>query len=64
MDPKCQGEIAVLLLKHIVRKKGIYLSPDDKREIGNIAKEIGIPVEELKQFAKPIVQELLDECLK
>jgi len=62
MDPKRQGEIALQLVKHLMRKRGITLSQDNMRDFGNVAKAIGVPVEELKQFAKPLMQELLDEC--
>ncbi len=63
MDPKRQGEIALKLVKHLLRKRGgITLSQDNMREFGNVAKAIEVPVEELKQFAKPLMQELLDEC--
>ena len=54
MDPKRQGEIALKLVKHLLRKRGVTL--------GNVAKAIEVPVEELKQFAKPLMQEILDEC--
>jgi len=62
MDPKRQGEIALQLVRHLMRKRGITLSQENMREFGNVAKAIGVSVEELKQFAKPLVQELLDEC--
>ena len=62
MDPKRQGEIALKLVKHLLRKRGTTLSQDNMREFGNVAKVIEVPVEELKQFAKPLMQELLDEC--
>jgi hypothetical protein len=62
MDPKRQGEIALKLVKHLLRKRGITLSHDNMREFGNVAKAIGVTVEELRQFAKPLMQELLDEC--
>ena len=61
MDPKRQGEIALKLVKYLVRKRGITLSQDNMREFGNVAKAIEVPVEELKQFAKPLMQEVLDE---
>ena len=55
MDPKRQGEIALKLVKQLMRKRGIQLSQDNMREFGNIAKAIEVPVE-LKQFAKPLMQ--------
>lgn len=62
MDPKKQGEIALLLLKYLMRDHGIKLSLNNMRELGNLAMHIGISPEELKQFAKPLLQEFLDEC--
>lgn len=62
MDPKRQGEIALKLVKHLLHKRGVTLSQDNMREFGNVAKAIEVPVEELKQFAKPLMQELFDEC--
>jgi len=62
MDPKRQGEIALKLVKYYMREHGVRLSQDNMRDSGNVAKAIGVPIEELKQFAKPLMQELLDEC--
>ncbi|HDY89101.1 MAG TPA: hypothetical protein ENH82_13430 [bacterium] len=62
MDPKRQGEIALKVVKHLMRKRGITLSQSNTREVGNVAKEIEVPVKELKQFARLLTQELLDEC--
>jgi len=62
MDPKRQGEIALKLVKFYMREKGITLSQNNMRKLGNISKAIGVPIEELKQFAKPLAQELIEEC--
>lgn len=62
MDPTRQGEIALKLVKYLMHKRGVTLSQENMREFGNIAKATGVSVQELKQFAKPLVQELLDEC--
>ena len=64
MDPKRQGEIALAILKYMMREKGIHLSPNNRRELGNLAKATDVSVEELKAFGKPLVQELLDDCFK
>jgi hypothetical protein len=61
MDPKRRGEIALKVVKLLMRKRGVTLSQNNMREFGNLAKEVGVSVEELKQFAQPLVQELLDE---
>ncbi len=62
MSRERQGEIALKVLKYMLRQRGVTLSPDKMREFGNLAKETGIPVDELKTFAKPIFQEMLDDC--
>lgn len=62
MTPQRQGEIALKVLEHLVCRRGITLSQNVMRQLGNTAKEIGISSDELKEFAKPIMQKLLDEC--
>ncbi|MCX6744678.1 MAG: hypothetical protein NTX82_04100 [Candidatus Parcubacteria bacterium] len=59
-----QGEIAILCLKHILRKKGFLVNDQIKREIGNQAKEIGVDPEELKIFLRPLIQEILNKALE
>jgi hypothetical protein len=54
-------KIAKGLLKYIMRQRGITLKPEAKRDLGNAAKAIGVSVEELKEFARPLVQEMVDE---
>lgn len=61
MDQIRQGEIALKLIKHRIRKQGIQLSKSTMREFGNLAKEINVSIEELKQFTRPLLQELIDE---
>jgi hypothetical protein len=56
-----KGEISLRVLKYILRKKGFNLAPEKKREFGQLAKDIGVPLPELLQFAKPLAQELLDD---
>ncbi|PIS39957.1 MAG: hypothetical protein COT32_02275, partial [Candidatus Nealsonbacteria bacterium CG08_land_8_20_14_0_20_36_22] len=60
MDEKRKGEIALVLLKYRMGREGIRLTPDIKRDFGNIAKETGIPQDELKEFVKIFVEELLE----
>ncbi len=62
MDQKRQGEIAVKLVKYFMRKHGVALLQNNMRELGNVAKAIEVSYGELKQFAKPLMQELIDEC--
>jgi hypothetical protein len=61
MDPKRQGEIALMVLKYLLRKQGIELSRNKMRETSGLAKAIGISVEELKQFVQPLVEEFMRE---
>jgi len=62
MDISRQGEIALLYLKNKIRKDGVKISPNMKREIGNTAKAIGISVEEATEFSEIIVRELVEEA--
>ncbi len=62
MDAARQGEIALRVLKYIVEKSGVHVSKDKIRELGDIAKKIDVPLDELKAFAKPILQEAFDKC--
>jgi hypothetical protein len=61
MDDIRKGQIALLLIKHQLREKGVRLTPNFKREIGNEAKAIGISIEEAMEFVEPIVRELVEE---
>ena len=62
MDAKRQGEIAVKYVKYYMRKEGIQFSLNSIRRF--CAEEIGISVEELKDFIRPLAQEVLDEALR
>ena len=59
-----KGQIAIKVLKFKMFKDGIRLSKDTPREFSNAAKELGVPVEEFKEFAKEITQECLDKVFK
>ncbi len=61
MDEKRKGELAILFLKHQLRQKGVRLTPNLKREIGNEAKAIGVEVEEAAEFVEIIIRELVEE---
>jgi len=56
-----KGEIALMLLKMRVRTDGIRLGKNTRREVGNTAKEIGIPFEEAIEFMEGLAQELMVE---
>lgn len=55
------GEIALLLLKMKFRTEGIRIGKNSRREIGNTAKEIGIPFEEALEFTEVLTKELMVE---
>jgi hypothetical protein len=61
MDEKRKGEIALLCLKYRTEKEGVRLALDKMRDFGNIAKEIGVPFDELKEFMRMVIQELVDK---
>ncbi len=65
MDSKRQGEIAIKLLKHLLRDQGIHLSSqEDMREkVAKVSVMIGVSTEELMEFAKPIILEFVLELL-
>jgi len=56
------GEIALLILKYKIAKEGISLS-EINRELGNIAKTINVPLDELKEFFIAFYKELLEKIL-
>ena len=61
MDPKRQGEIALLLLEALLRRHGIMLSREMMREGTRVAKAVGITLDELKEFAEPMLQKFVSE---
>ena len=61
MDEKRKGEIALALLKYKWVREGVRLTPDIKRDLGNVAKEAGIPLDELKEFMKIFIEEFLEK---
>ena len=61
MDDIRKGQIALLLIKHQLREKGVRLTPNFRREVGNEAKDIGVPIGEAMEFVELIVRELVEE---
>ena len=62
MDKERIGEIALVMLKYKIAKEGIALA-ELKRELGNIAKAINLPLDELKEFSTVFYKELIEEIL-
>ncbi len=63
MDEKRRGEIAYEVLRYRVRHEEIRLNNNTRRDLGSIAKEMGIPFQELKIFTKELISDALDEAL-
>ena len=61
MDPKRQGEIALLFFKMKLREQGIKGGPALLRQLGNTAKTLGISINEASEFVEMMVRELVDE---
>ena len=64
MDEIRKGQIAVALVRYWASRKGIWLTPDLKGNLGNIAKETGASQDELKEFVKALFEEILEETFK
>ena len=56
-----KGEIAYRLVRLKLKQTGLNLTPSFKREVGNAAKEIDVPFEELLQFAEEITRGIMEE---
>jgi len=59
MDEKRMGEIALALLKYKAAREDIRIGPNMDRKWGNIAKEIGVSLADLKEFANIIYTEVV-----
>ncbi len=62
MDDIRKGQIAFAYLKNNLREKGIRITPDLRREVGNTAKAIDISIEEAMEFTEDIIRELVEEA--
>jgi len=61
MDKRRMEEISLVLLRYMAEKKGFRVSPDIKRDIGNMAKDTKVDQKELLEFGKIIAQELVEK---
>ncbi|KKU80349.1 MAG: hypothetical protein UY07_C0047G0002 [Parcubacteria group bacterium GW2011_GWA1_47_8] len=58
------GRIALAYVKRKIHNDSIPLNPEKlRREIGNTAKDMGIPPEEATQFVSQILEEAFKEML-
>lgn len=61
MDEQRMGQIALAILRDRARREPIRLGQETKRELGNTAKRINIPLDGLKIFVRTLIQEAVDE---
>ena len=60
-----KGEIALAILHDRIANEGLKLSPKNmKRDIGNLAKDTGVPFDEMMEFAEEISRETLEKTFK
>jgi hypothetical protein len=58
------GEIALAALPYLLLKFGFNISENLKRNLGNMAAAIGVPLDEFQKFAEPILHDVLTGCLR
>jgi hypothetical protein len=63
MDEKRMGEIALAVLRDRIRREPVHLGPNYKRELGNAAKRLNISQDEMKLFARTLIEEAIEETL-
>jgi len=61
LDDKRKGEIARAFLKFKLKEDGFEIDRHFRRRIGNIAKNTGLPFEEVLEFSIAIASEILTE---
>ena len=61
MKKERRNEIAWDLLVYKASREPIHLGQGSLRELGNIAKAIGVSVDELKEFTKELIDELVSK---
>ena len=62
MSKERQGEIALLAVKKTLAKNGLK-GDHFRRDLGNEAKELGVSVEELTEFYRSLLPEILGSML-
>ncbi len=58
-----KGEIALKIFKRKIMREGFTFDQNTRREVGNVAAEIGISLDEALQFIGTVVGELMAENL-
>jgi hypothetical protein len=57
------AQVGLALFKARVMQEGLHLKGDMRRQMGAMAKEAGLEVDELKDFIETIIPELLANAL-
>lgn len=57
-----QGELALMYLKNKLRREGVTIKPNIRRQTANEAKELGISSEEAAEFAEMLIREIVEEA--
>lgn len=60
MNDARKGEIALAMIKNQRKQEGLQLN-SMKRQLGNVAKQTGIPLEELMEFERLLAEQLMEE---
>lgn len=64
MNDVRKGELAVLMLKYLLRRKGIHLGQNFKDDIREVAVKIGVSYDEAIEFAEIIVRDVVNEAFQ
>ena len=63
MDEKRKGEIALAVLKYNLTQRPMLLNSNNvKRRLGNASKVTGVPIEELEELFRSIMQEVVEKA--
>jgi hypothetical protein len=60
-----KGQIALAMLTYLVQIRGVknFNKSEVTRTLGQVAKATDIPLDELKQFARELIEGLVDKVL-
>lgn len=63
MDEKTKLEIALLLIKNMIKQKGFTVSGNSRRDYIDVAKKIGVEKEKLFQFLNEEIKPMLIDMI-
>ena len=58
-----KGQIALIVLKDRADREGVTVSKNSRRELGDLAKRTGVPLEELLEMSREFVLEMAEKHL-